>query len=122
MIVAVHQGRPPPVCEVLEEPVGDPRRSLCQLAGSRNQLTTSISLAGRIRVHGVTRTLETDEQEVGGEREQDDSPAPSRYFVGKNVWRPSVISWPRPPNVSPPMIEATVASPMDRYPSRGAGR
>ena len=41
-----------------------------------------------------------------------DSTPPSTYFVGKNVWRPSVMSWPSPPYVEPRM-DTTVASPIN---------
>ena len=36
-----------------------------------------------------------------------ESTAPSTYFVGKKVWRPSVMSWPRPPKLEP-RVEAVI--------------
>src|SRR5262249_40898466 len=65
----------------------------------------------RARDQGVIRRSTRTRRKSALNASRIDSTAPRMSFVGKKVWMPSVISWPRPPNASP-RTATIVASPI----------
>src|SRR5919107_2173539 len=88
--------------EVLEEPVRDPGR-----AGPGRRIreegdeVVHQRTPARACAHGDTNRSNRTNRKSAANARITESAAPSRYWVGKKLWRPSVISWPSPPKEFP---------------------